>query len=713
MIDKGAPICCLQYRKNGLSLISGCLVILLGLAMVPTQLTAQAVVEGISARVPSQKTSGFSISVDEKKLNQLDDFERYVRHQMWEKALTTIKELSASKSMSALLPTQDGFLINADQRIFRALTSLPIEGREAYRLFFDGKARKEYAELSKEGQLYSPEKAKKAEQLYHQYFLTSIGDDVADLLGNQAFERGDFFRAAQYWRSILDHHPDTSLSELDLNVKYALALIRGREVERAAATIEVISQQFPGQKVTLGGQSIEPVSYLKTLLPKNSASSDPAEKKRASNQFTRTLELPKAGTKPGWQLHFLDKAVEQALQNSQSDYYGRRKSYATYVPPMAVDQQHAYFNYYGVCFAVDLKTGKLLWRTAKFKDLGNHFNNYSFHQSSHLNQYHIAVSGKYVLATLIPKKEMNRYRACYRLIVYHKDTGKELWQSKAANEGFICKPLISGDQVYVVSHMQNNKQLKLDCLALKNGKREWSIPLGSVVAGASTNGMEDMPSPLLRKYGDQLLVLTNNGALLDISLPNRSIEWVFRYSYPVNQTNSNYYYAAVDEEVELHSTGQMFRDQNLLYFKEAGARELYALDLAAKKVVWKRPVKESAQLVGVDGRNVYLLSKELEAFDRQTNRLNWAVSLPVAAGGLSAVLGPEQAWIFTSRGIFEISKTNGDILNIYRGHDLDSLGGAIALKQGLVLCVSNQAVTAYPTHMAKPEQSAEKQSAGP
>ena len=87
-------------------------------------------------------------AVDEKKLNLLDDFERYVRHQMWEKALTTIKDLSASQSSSALLPTQDGFLIDANQRIFRALTSLPPEGREAYRLFYDGKARKEFAELS-------------------------------------------------------------------------------------------------------------------------------------------------------------------------------------------------------------------------------------------------------------------------------------------------------------------------------------------------------------------------------------------------------------------------------------------------------------------------------------------------------------------------------------------------------------------------------------
>ncbi len=703
MLDKGAPIICLQFRNDRFKLIIGWLM-LPSLLLIPRELPGQVAVEVGVAEVAVQapetsphKIPGFSISVDEKKLNLLDDFERYVRHQMWEKALTTIKDLSASQSSSALLPTQDGFLIDANQRIFRALTSLPPEGREAYRLFYDGKARKEFAELSEKHPLYSADAEKRATEIYYQYFLTSIGDEVADLLGNQAFERGEFLQAAEYWRSILEHHPDTSLPELDLNVKHALALIRGARTERAAAAIEVIAQQFPGQKVTLGGNALDPVPYLKSLLPQQNVSSVASSKSNDPKSVAQSFQLPDAGSQPHWQLHFLDQSVEQALQNSQSDYYGRSKSYATYVPPIAVDQQHAYVNYYGVCFGLDLKSGKLLWRNAKFKDLGNHFNNYSFHQSSHLNQYHIAVSGDYVLATLIPQKEMNRYRACYRLVAYQKKTGKQVWQTSVNNESYICEPLVVGEQIYTISHQQNSKQLNLSCLSLKTGKKEWGMPLGSVVAGSSTNGMEDMPSPELKLNGESLLVLTNNGALFDISLSGRTINWVFRYPYPVNQTTSNYYYAAAKEEVELHSRGQMYCDHNLLYFKEEGASEVYALDLAAKKVVWKRPIKVAAQLVGIDDQNVYLLSRELEALSRETSRLNWAVSLPIAAGGLSAVIDPQHTWIFTSRGVFEISKSNGDILDIYRGHDLSSLGGAISLNQGLMLCISNQAVTAYPS----------------
>lgn len=644
------------------------------------------------------KMPGFSISVDEKKLNLLDDYERYVRHQMWEKALTALKELSETKSTSPLLPTKDGFLVDAEQRIFMALVSMPAEGREAFRLFFDGKARKQFEELSAQKGLITPDRINKAKQIYSQYFLTSIGDDVADLLGNDAFERGEFSQAARFWGSILDHHPDTNLSEIELNVKSALALIRSRQLERAAANIQVIAQQFPDEKIKLGGDDVNPVPYLQALIPQGAATQSPAtpQQNRIANLLRQPLDLAPENVKPEWQLSYLDQAMVQAIENSRRNYYGRGKSYETFVPPMEVDEKRAYFNFYGVCFCVDLQTGKLVWRTDKFQDLGTHFSNYSFHQSSNPAQYQISVTNDIVLATLIPKKEMNHYRARYRLYAFNGATGKQLWTSNVSNESFLSKPLVEGDHVYVVSHLQNNKSLTLNCLSLKTGKKEWSLKLGAAVSTSNVNGMQKMPIPLLQKEGDNLLVLTNNGALFEISIPTKSINWVFRYPYKVNQSNTHYYNAPVPEETELHSEGQMFRDQNLVYFKEAGATEVYALDLVEKRLVWKRPIKKSAQIVGLDQKNVYLMSKELEALDRKTHRLNWAVSLPVAAGGLSALFASEEAWVFTSRGIFEISKTNGDILNIYRGSDKTSLGGAIELRKGLVICVSNQAVTAYP-----------------
>ncbi|MFK7779078.1 MAG: PQQ-binding-like beta-propeller repeat protein, partial [Gimesia sp.] len=624
------------------------------------------------------KMPGFSISIDEKKLNLLDDYERYVRHRMWAKAIASLKELSESKSTSPLLPTAEGFLVNADYRIFTALISLPAEGREAFRIFFDGKARKQFEELPSLNGFKSPQAISDAKKIYSQYFLTSVGDDVADLLGNDAFERGEFPLAARYWSSILDHHSDTNLSEIEINVKYVLALIRSRQSELAAANIQLILQQFPGKKITLGGNSVDPVVYLNSVAKQQPAESVPLviETNRDPWAIKQPVKLPQSKIKPLWKLTFLDQTAVQAIIKSQSDYYGRTKSYLTFVPKMAVDGKRAYVNFYGVCFGIDLQSGKLVWRNAKFTNLGKHFSNYSFHRTSKLKQYHINVSGNTVLATFIPEKDMNRYQASYQLVAYQADSGKTLWTAKLGSDSFVSKPLIDGNHVYVVSHAQNNKLITLNSLSLKTGKKEWSIPLGTVVSGSSSNGSQIMPVPLLQKQGDSLTILTNNGALFDVSVPLKTINWVFRYPYKMNTTTTNYYNSPVKEETELHTNGQMIRDRNLIYFKEAGSNEVFALDLVSKKVIWKRPVKLSAQIVGLDQDNIYLMSKELEAIDRKSHQLNWAVSLPVAAGGLSAVIDPKDAWIFTSRGIFEVSKTNGDIVNIYRGSDLTSLGGA-------------------------------------
>lgn len=715
MLNTGAHFINFRWQLFS-SRMSVCVILFASLcASEPPPLYAQGNVAllqgGLTAVIPENdggsphKMPGFSISVDEKKLNLLDDYERYVRHRMWEKAIAALKELSETKSTSPLLPTADGFLVNADDRIFMALTSLPAEGREAFRLFFDGKARKQFAGIPTQTSFKSPQAISDAKKIYAQYFLTSVGDDVADLLGNDAFERGEFPLAARYWQSILDHHPDTTLPEIEINVKYALALIRNRESERAASTIQVISQQFSGEKITLGGKLVDPVVYLNSLLTDEPAKASPALTQTAADPgvVNQPVKLQKSKNKPLWKLTYLDETAEKAIVQSQSDYYGRGKSYQTFVPSMAVDAKRAYINFYGVCFAIDLQSGKLVWRNAKFTDLGKHFSNYSFHRTSMLKQYHISVSGNTVLTTLIPEKEMNRYQASYKLIAYQGDSGKTLWTAKIGSESFLSKPLVDGNHVYVISHAQNNKLIKLNSLSLKSGNKEWSIPLGTVVSGTSSNGAQIMPVPLIQKQGDSLTILTNNGALFEVSIPLKAINWVFRYPYKTNQSNTHNYNSPINEEIELHTNGQMIRDQNVIYFKEAGSNEVYALDLPAKKVIWKRPVKLSAQIVGLDQKNVYLMSKELEAVDRKSHQLNWAVSLPVAAGGLSALIAPKDAWIFTSRGIFEVSKTNGDIMNIYRGSDLSSLGGAIDLHNGLMICISNQAITAYPTNSPQVE----------
>ena len=122
---------------------------------------------------------------------------------------------------------------------------------------------------------------------------------------------------------------------------------------------------------------------------------------------------------------------------------------------------------------------------------------------------------------------------------------------------------------------------------------------------------------------------------------------------------------------------------------------LGAVDPATRKVAWKRPIKDSAQLVGVDQENCYLLSRELECIDRATQKLRWSIELPISGGGLSLAPTTAGLLVFTSRGLFEVNRSDGSILRIFRGHDLGSSGGAIQTIGDRAICVSNRAVTMY------------------
>jgi len=241
--------------------------------------------------------------------------------------------------------------------------------------------------------------------------------------------------------------------------------------------------------------------------------------------------------------------------------------------------------------------------------------------------------------------------------------------------------------------------LTLRQINLADGKEAWSQKLGT--AEGHTNrfrGNTTLKAPALHKRGDRVFVLVNSGAIVEFNLKSKSVASIFRFDKPPGGQGEEYfyYYAPLDETTLLHSRGVLFEQDGLLYFKESGGTAMYAVDPAARKQVWKRPIKDSAQLVAVDPSNCYLLSRELECIDRRTQKLKWAVMLPVVGGGLSAVPAEKGILVFTSRGVFEINKDNGDVTRIFRGEDLSSIGGSLRVVGRHAVCVSNRSITAYP-----------------
>ncbi len=103
----------------------------------------------------------------------------------------------------------------------RLLWSLPPEGLAVYRRLHGGPAQARYdaAVRSADRDLL--------EALSRDAFLTAVGDDALDRLGDLLFGEGRFWAAVDAWRAVLNEHPDpdVNLVEVRLKLLHALRLL--------------------------------------------------------------------------------------------------------------------------------------------------------------------------------------------------------------------------------------------------------------------------------------------------------------------------------------------------------------------------------------------------------------------------------------------------------------------------------------------------------
>ena len=101
-------------------------------------------------------------------------------------------------------------------------------------------------------------------------------------------------------------------------------------------------------------------------------------------------------------------------------------------------------------------------------------------------------------------------------------------------------------------------------------------------------------------------------------------------------------------------------------------------------------------LSGADRERIYLGGPEISAYELKTQQLLWSKHVPEGTSWIHPLMTQDRIFQFTPRGIYEIDKQNGDIVRLFRGADMDSLGGNLLLTPKALVAVSNLAITAYP-----------------
>lgn len=605
----------------------------------------------------------------------LEEFQRMVHHEQWEKAfaaLTTISE----KTTTGYIDRGDGVLVPSRLLVRELLANLPSAGKSAYRLFYDTEA----------GQLWDKavgrQEADNLSAIVSNHLISSVGAKAADRLGDLYFERGEFQQAAAAWQTILDYCPDSKVSKPLTMLKIATALARtGRwgEFHRIEA---LARERYADEEVEIGGRSLRVADELARL-----TSSDHAPAPAARTSLPPDVELP-SENEPAWRFEFVDADDPQSNNPFKMvDVYGRPMG-NEFVVPSGVDDKRVYVNLFGVEMAFDLATGKLAWRSGKLHEL----NFQQARQGISPERYSLVLAGDRLWSVSRDPQQASQ-RGPFVLTQRDAASGKEIFSSRRtlSSWSILGEPRVAGDVVYVGA--QRNRQgrdLSLLMLETATGKLRRNVPLGNYAADTNQVYTDRVPRPTIVSRGDRLYVDTHSGALACVNFQAEVIDWAILYDSPAPMTGYQYNYVATRNEV----SNPLFH-AGLLFTKGMRSPRLLGVAVDGPKLVWKRPVSDSAVLVAVDDERVYLSGEELTAYSLKTQELLWATPLPRSVEWSTPLVTAGRIYQFTSRGVCEVDKATGEIVRIFRGADLESMGGSMFVSAGKLITVSNLAITAY------------------
>jgi outer membrane protein assembly factor BamB len=395
------------------------------------------------------------------------------------------------------------------------------------------------------------------------------------------------------------------------------------------------------------------------------------------------------------------------------------------VPAAAIDGSTVFVNYLGFIFALDLKSGKLLWRSAAFHHLDTTAAQ-DFARMIDPARFAIVAAGEYVWALIRDMKEQN-YFAPFHLECRRADTGEVVWQSKDlpdyAQYDLTGAPLVAGGKLFIAAKgnanpQQQQGQLQQLVLAIQphDGKVIWKAEIGAFREGQQRNwyyrAREPSPQPRLVYRAGTLYVDTHAGVMARVDVESGSLDWGFGYKTDHFRSRELFIFfwppppqepqAAASEPL---SSGETF------FIKGMQSDRLCAVEPNRMKVLWERPVTKSARLLGTIGRSVFLGGAEISALDLDSKQLKWATPVPSGSMEARVLVRPDGLWQLTPRGIYELDPKSGAVRHRFRGNDLGAVGGDLFLTDDRLLAVSNRTISAYPRRAARGEVAARDESA--
>ena len=607
--------------------------------------------------------------------DSLDEFQRFVKHEAWDKAFKTLETI-ASKTSSGYMDRSDGVLVPNKLLARSLLAGLPSAGKNAYRVFYDAQATSLWEKASGKAEVENLSK------IVNDHLISSVGDRAADRLGDLYFEQGELEQAASAWRSILAYCPDSQLSKAQTLVKIGTALARSGRWNEFREIEQTVRERHASETVELGGRRVAAGEQIARL----AAMAD--DKQPALVNALPDTGLPGAD-EPLWQFRYQSKADPLNPNNPFAivDVYGRSRVNDFFIPA-AADDKRVYINLFGIEMGFDLETGKLLWRSGKLHQLQLQ----QQRQGVVPERYSVKLIGDRLWSVARDPQQLNQHPITFALIARDPATGKEVFNSRKSQStwNILSEPCPSGNVLYVgASRSNQGRELAVLMLSAKDGKLLKTFNVGNHAVDQNQIYSERIAQPGFLLHRDRLYVDTNGGALVSLEPQTGAVEWGILYESPSPTVN---YYSQYPMQ---HGSAPPVYAAGLLFSKGMRSTRLLGVQVDGPELIWNRPVLKTAIVVGADDERIYLAGDELTAYSLKTQELVWSTQLPRTVNWSVPLLTQNRIYQFTSRGICELDKRTGQMLKIFRGSDLDSFGGSLFVTPHGLLTVSNLAITLY------------------
>ncbi|MFI4859815.1 MAG: PQQ-binding-like beta-propeller repeat protein [Phycisphaerales bacterium JB063] len=646
----------------------------------------------------------------------------------WEKAFRSLIELTEAARYVMAPLGESSVYVPVRRSIQERLRELPPEGRRAFQLFYDAQAREMLARCLAHPRPGSDEQLQQAQAIYELFFMTSVGDRAADLLGDLYFERGQFAPAQACWEAILHQHPGSSIAEVDLQYKRVLALHRAGRADDAHALAEQVALRFAGRGVAYGGGQPDAAAALRTVLGN---APEPGTRVTHESDPRVPAALPADGADPVWQMTFVDDATKDILDsfNSNNRYYGPT-DLRELVPPTAVDDRAVYAHWQGVVFAMDLETGKLLWRTGRFVDAAASMGQRMSTPAGNPRGYKIALTDQHVLVQSSGGAN-NRQTDRFTLTAYDKTTGRVAWNTAQVpawrGQSFCGQPIVVNGEIYAIAHSVgpsnlndpalaaaraggdaqlpggNNRTLTLYRIDTLSGQPQWSLPLGEADLRVSPNAQSVwMPHPTMLMQGRNLYVLTNNGAVLGVDTGAGEVAWAVRLQVPEGG-NQQPYYIVQPPSANAQGPGAIVLVDGVLYAKEARSARVYAIDPEAGQPLWDYEVPANGELIAADREHLYIMDQAVRAFPLNSyDPLNWNASQIEGPRIGAGLLAGDALYVMGKDKLYALSLESGETLSAFENRYLRGSGGRLITAGDKIICVTLRDITVFdvPTQAA-------------